>query len=82
MAIQTVAAEWQEYVDFVMPEGVSSIQYQEMRRAFYAGSISMAATYAAIVNLDGVTDEERRLYYVRILEELAAFNPAVSQGLA
>ena len=37
----TLDSEWKVFVELVMPNDASTIQYTEMRRAFYSGAICM-----------------------------------------
>lgn len=39
-----VKQEWLAFSDRVIPQGASNIRRDEMRKAFYAGSVSMLAT--------------------------------------
>jgi hypothetical protein len=44
MTKPVIAVEWNSYSDLVLPEKCGLVQYQETRRAFYAGA--MTAIYA------------------------------------
>lgn len=71
-----VADGWRSYAEHVLPAGVSELQRQETRRAFYAGAWEMLSRMADLGDDDVPEDAG-----VRVLEatrrELVAFKESV-----
>lgn len=77
-----VAEKWDEFARQVMPKDASSVQRQEMRRAFYAGADALLfGTIAAFAPESEPTAEDLELMD-GIQQELQAFTADVKRGRA
>ena len=78
----TVAEAWQDYVKTVMPKGVSKVQIQETRRAFYSGYWTLMCRIKEIGD-DGTVTEEQGAKFLSVLDrELNEFYTALKEGRA
>jgi hypothetical protein len=79
--MRTVKQQWDEFAREVLPEYVSAIQYQEVRRTFYAGHISMMALLEKVIK--EAQDEQHGKGLVEALAlELEDFDKRVKAGQA
>jgi hypothetical protein len=71
-----------EFETAVMPIGVSAIQRQEMKRAFYAGAYALLVRQMTIV-ADPETSEAEGIDYLKgVLHECQAFFDEIAKGKA
>ena len=77
-----IAEWWDSFARDLLPNGVSSAQKTEMRRAFYAGS---QATFHGVMRSlssgEGVTEEDMK-FMANLELELAQFRKDVRNGKA
>jgi len=82
MKRQLMAEQWDEFARAVLPSGVSQVQRQEMRRAFYAGAESILfRVITAFAPESEPTDADLQIMD-DLDQELKDFTKAVKEGRA
>jgi hypothetical protein len=82
MKRQLMAEQWDEFARKVLPNGVSQIQRQEMRRAFYAGAESILFRVIAALAPESEPTEADLRVMDDLDRELKDFAKAVKDGRA
>lgn len=81
MKVSTIAQQWQQFAERVLPPHCNPTQRQEMRRAFYAGAWSMfCVTSGEVTQFEDDADGARALEALR--RECLAFSERVARGEA
>lgn len=74
-----IAHLWANYEKQVIPAGASTVQIQETKRAFYAGSHALLTTLVDILDQDNdVTDKDLKVMD-DLYQELEAFVLSIRQ---
>ena len=72
---------WHGFITQVGPDiDHGSVQYREMRRAFYAGALAIITELQHVD--DDITDDEVEAQVDRLMQELAQFYKAIEIGEA
>ena len=66
-------AAWEEFKTQCYPDGMSPVQHQQVRNAFYAGAIVM---YALMIKLPDMDEEEGQKYHDAIMDEMTSYEGA------
>lgn len=74
--------EWLGYVREVMPADVSTVQYQETRRAFYAGGWALLSLIQRMLSPGAEPTAEDLLNMQMLHTEFLAFTRDVTEGRA
>lgn len=77
-----VAEQWDQFARSVLPAGVSAVQKQEMRRAFYAGAEGIFHKILMALAPESEPTEEDLQMMTGIENELTEFGLAVKSGRA
>ncbi len=77
--MRTIREEWQSYALGVIPSGAPKVQFQECKRAFYAGARSLLQLMRQAGEM---TDREAVTMLGRLEQELTAFRRDVEAGRA
>ena len=79
--MNTIADQWKFFEASVVPKNASSIQRQEMRRAFYAGAVSMLTMHLGLGD-DSVSEAAAVGILKGWQEECALFAHHIATGKA
>lgn len=79
--MNTVASEWEGYVEAVMPKDAPPIQRKEMRRSFYAGAAAILAIQSDISS-DQVSEAAGVAILQGLHEEMRDFLVQMKNGSA
>ncbi len=77
-----VAEQWEEFERRVLPDDVSAVQRQEMRRAFYAGAQAILFGVIAVLAPESEPTDEDLQMMEDLNQELGDFFKAVTAGRA
>ena len=78
-----IATEWESYQrEILMPAGAGQVQVQELRRAFYAGVLSLKTVLTTNVSTGKEVKPADMLLIEEIDAELEEFYEDVKEGIA
>ena len=80
---KTLAEAWATFAQMTGVVNTSAVQQREMRRAYYAGAISLLDM--VLRNLDGTTDDVTEMdfeFMNKLNQELQQYAAAIASGLA
>lgn len=77
--LKTLAKAWDTFCEEIMPSDAPTIQYVEMRRAFYAGAAALAKITNRIGGPD-VSEEEAMSILNGVHRELGQFGIDLQNG--
>lgn len=80
--MNTIAEQWEDFAREVLPDDVSEVQLREMRRAFYAGSLSSLSSLYLLHNLAGMSEAAAVGILAGLHEECLLFGLQVANGEA
>lgn len=81
MNLESVDSMWKSFAKAVLPRDASSVQRQEMRRAFYGGAWAMLCEFRKIGE-DAVSEKQGVAHMERLKTELEVFSVRMLQGKA
>jgi len=77
--MNTIQTEWVSFAEQCIPDNAPTIQIQEMRRAFYAGALSVMMLLS---DTEQQTNEAAQIMVENFCAELAQFQKDVEEGRA
>ncbi len=80
MALKSIEQEWQDFAAKVIPTvALESVQYREMRNAFFAGSFVVSMALELIGAKPNITEEQGVNYLDVIREEVMTHFRTIGQ---
>lgn len=80
--MKTVAQQWEMLAAQVMPPNAPAMQYQEMRRAFYAGFHAALMSGLAMAEESGDDDDAGAIMMESLHQECQQFAKEIAEGRA
>ena len=80
--MRTIAQQWTQFADGVLPPNAHAVQRQEMRRAFYAGFFGALMAGIEMADESKDNDDIGATMIQRLHEECRAFAKDVEEGRA
>lgn len=77
---RSLGEEWKDYAKLI-PDGSPAVQYNETRRAFYAGALTMFSLMSGGLDEDKEPTDLDVAYLDSLFDELVAFTKALDAGI-